>query len=63
MNKNIKIFKKNRKREKGKTFIKPCFIGMQKSHNVNIKNNVRETKRKKINNKTKVVIGASLPRT
>ena len=36
---------------------------MQKSHNVNIKNNVQETKRKKINNKTKVVIGASLPRT
>ena len=62
MNKNIKIFKKNRKREKGKTFIKPCFIGMQKSHNVNIKNNVQETKRKK-NNKAKVAAGASLPRT
>ena len=35
---------------------------MQKSHNVNIKNNVQETKRKK-NNKAKVAAGASLPRT
>ena len=30
--------------EKGKTFRKPCFIGTQKSLNVNIKNKVQETK-------------------
>ena len=29
---------------KWRTFRKPCFIGMQKSLNVNIKNKVQETK-------------------
>ena len=33
--------------EKGKTFRKPCFIGTQKSLNVNIKNKVQETKWKR----------------
>ena len=39
--------------EMRKTFGKPCFIETQKSHNVNIKNKVQETKFKKnkINNK------------
>ena len=45
-------------------FRKPCFIGMQKSLNVNIKNKIQETKKKinEIDNKTKVFVGASLCR-
>ena len=50
--KNIKMLKQNEKRsrksnscllKRKKTFKKPCFIGVQKSHNVNIKNKVQET--------------------
>ena len=47
---------------KGETFRKPSFIGMQKSHNVNIKTMYKKQNKIIINNKTKVVVGAYLSR-
>ena len=44
--------------KRGETFEKPCFIGTQRSQNLNIENKVLKTKI----NKTKVVIGASFSR-
>ena len=41
----------------GKAFRKPCVIGRQKLHNLN---NKQHKIKKNYNNKTKIVIGASL---